>query len=178
MPVIPFGAPVQIAKRVTGVRVDPYMAYNFHVEADGLVIGGFTDVSGLTQEVEIKRQPVGGRNDSDVILPVKAKQTDLVLSRGMTDLDMFYGWFLQVQQLIAVKKSLTIYLLDDRSAPITWWDVSNAMPIRWDGPTLNSTTNAVAVEKITLAHEGVSRAGAARLLGAVRSGVSAAQSVL
>jgi len=46
-----------------GDRKDPYLAFDFLVEIEGLVVGGFTDVTGLQREVEVQDYREGGVNE-------------------------------------------------------------------------------------------------------------------
>ena len=41
---------------------DPFMGYNFLVEIGGVVIGGFSEVSGLSSEIELESYQEGGLN--------------------------------------------------------------------------------------------------------------------
>ena len=45
-----------------GIRNDPYFAFNFLVEIEGLVSWGFTEVTGLQVETEVEDYREGGRN--------------------------------------------------------------------------------------------------------------------
>jgi len=46
-----------------GDRKDPYLAFNFLVEIQGLTVGGFTEVTGLQVEVEVHDYREGGVNE-------------------------------------------------------------------------------------------------------------------
>src|SRR6266700_7895774 len=46
-----------------GGRRDPYLSYNFAVEIEGLVAGGFSEVSGLQTEIEVQEYREGGVNE-------------------------------------------------------------------------------------------------------------------
>lgn len=166
MPVIGFNTAAAIAKRTTGTRLDPFMAYNFHLEIDGLIVGGFEQVSGLSITTSVKKYREGGRNDSEHVFAEYTTFPDLVLKRGMSDVDQLYGWYYDITQGNIRRRSGTIYLLNDESVPVTWWDFTDAFPVKWEGPTLAASNNAVATESITLVHEGLKRSETARLLSA------------
>ncbi len=51
------------AQRLLGIRNDPYMPFNFLVEIEGLLVGGFTEVTGLTVETETEDFREGGVNE-------------------------------------------------------------------------------------------------------------------
>ena len=44
-------------------RVDPYMGFRFLVEIQGLIVAGFTEVTGLQAETEFEEIKEGGVND-------------------------------------------------------------------------------------------------------------------
>jgi len=46
-----------------GLRKDPYAGFNFLVEIDGLLVGGFTEVTGLQVETESHDYREGGLNE-------------------------------------------------------------------------------------------------------------------
>src|SRR2546427_12710925 len=46
-----------------GARSDPFLAFNFVVEIQSLVLGGFSDVTGLQKEIEVQDYREGGVND-------------------------------------------------------------------------------------------------------------------
>jgi len=50
---MPFG--LNASAGALGVRLDPYLGYNFLVEIDGLLAGGFREVRGLESSVEMGR---------------------------------------------------------------------------------------------------------------------------
>lgn len=169
MPVIGFGAGIALAKRVTGFRTDPFGAFNFHVEIDGLIVGGFSEVSGLSIETEVERKREGGVNDSEHVYFKSSKAADIQLKRGMADVDQLYGWYAEVAKGKIKRKNGTIYLLDNAGTPITWWDFFESFPIKWTGPTLNAESTAVATESITLVVQRIERSREARLAGTIRS---------
>ncbi len=157
MPVIGFGAAIGFAKRQTGARVDPFGAYNFHVEIDGMIVGGFSEVSGLSMETKIKRVREGGTNDFEHAFVEGTTSPDLLLKRGMSDVDALLGWYHDVIRGRIRRKNGTIYLQGKNGAVLTWWDFKEAIPFKWEGPALNAESGAIATESISLAHHGLTR---------------------
>ncbi len=68
----------------TGGRVDPYMNFNYLVEIDGITRARFSEVSGLTINVEPVEYREGG-NLHVVKLPGRASYGNITLRRGITD---------------------------------------------------------------------------------------------
>ncbi|HKJ66751.1 MAG TPA: phage tail protein, partial [bacterium] len=48
-----------------------------------------------------------------------------------------------------------ISLLNENHEPVMSWKVSNAFPVKIEGPGLNSTGNEAAIETLEIAHEGL-----------------------
>jgi phage tail-like protein len=46
----------------TGNRTDPYSAFNFLVEIDGVTVAGFSEVSGLTTETDVIEYRTGSED--------------------------------------------------------------------------------------------------------------------
>lgn len=172
MPTFGIGAGLMFAGRALGIRLDPYGAFNFLVEIEGIVAGGFTEVSGLDIATEVERLREGGVNDRVHILPKFTTQSDLVLKKGQTDLDLLWNWYANVVAGKIERKNGSLYLLDALGVPAMWWDFVEAYPIKWSGPSLNATGSAMAVEALTLVHHGLTKPKAAQILSAIRGGVS------
>ena len=64
-------------------RHDPYAAFNFLVEIDGVVTAGFSEVSGLASEVDVISYREGGELRVRQ-LPGLIEYPRLVLKRGLT----------------------------------------------------------------------------------------------
>src|SRR6185369_5006734 len=97
-------------------------------------------------------------------LPGRARYPGLVLSHGLTDIDTLYGWYDLTAKGIIRRHNLTVLLMDrDWTWPLMWWDVYDALPVKWMGPSLNAQTGTdVAVESLELAHRGIVKSDASR----------------
>lgn len=141
----------------TGTRTDPYRGYNFLVEIDGITQAGFQEVSGL----DASSDPIEYRegNDPNHVrkLPGLNKYSAITLRRGITDSDELWKWYQTVQVGKAERKNGSIVLLDDAGQEKLRWNFVNAWPTKWTGPSFNSTSNAVAVEALDIAHEEVKK---------------------
>ncbi len=168
MPTIGLNAAVALAGKALGVRLDPYGAFNFWVEIEGILAGGFTEVSGLDITTEMESVREGGLNDRVHKLPKWTTQSDLVLKKGQTDMDFLWSWYADVIAGKIARKNGSIYLLDTQGVPAMWWDFIEAFPIKWSGPTFNASQSAVAFESLTLAHHGLTKPGMSQALSAIR----------
>ena len=137
------------------MRKDPYMAFNYIVELDGIVSGGFSEVSGLSITTAVERKREGGENGFEHVFVKETSFPDLTLTRGLADFDSLYQWYIDVTQGKIKRKSGSIILLDEKYFPVMWWDFKDAFPTSWAGPSLNATASSVATEKFTVVHEGL-----------------------
>lgn len=140
-----------------GERRNPYMSFSFLVEIEGLIVGGFSEVSGLQVETEIEEIREGGVNDRIHKLPKITKYTNITLKRGITDSDELWNWY---QSVINgdIKKRGGFIVLMDRERNEKWrWNFLDAYPVKWVGPDLKADSNAVAIESLELAHSGIKK---------------------
>jgi len=136
-----------------GTRTDPYRAYNFLVEIDGIIQAGFQECGGLDTSTD----PIDYRegNDPNHVrkLPGLNKFTAITLKRGITDSDELWKWRMTVMQGKPDRRNGSVVLLDDTGAEKLRWNFHLAWPSKWTGPAFNSTGNAVAVETLEITHE-------------------------
>jgi phage tail-like protein len=164
-----------LGANLLGVRNDPYMSFNFLVEIEGLIVGAFTEVSGLQVETQVPDYQEGGQNEYVHRLPGPTRYpSNLTLKRGLTDIEALWSWHQDVVAGAIERKNGTIYLLDRMGVPAMWWDFKEAYPVKWSGPELKADGNSVAVETIELAHRGISKPALSSVAGALRGGVGAA----
>ena len=138
-------------------RADPYAAYNFRIEIEGLIAGGFSEVLGLNIETEVETIREGGANDIEYKLPKGTKYSDIILKRGITDSDFMWRWYDDVTHGKIKRKDGLIFLCDQTGSPLVTWGFVDAYPIKLDGPSFNATNNTIATETLTLAHHGLKR---------------------
>ena len=141
-----------------GTRSDPYLGFNFLVELDGVSAGGFSEVSGLTVEIEVEDYVEGGRNTFVHKLAGGAKYpSNLVLKHGITDSDELWEWYQTVLGGTIERKTLSVVLLDSTREERRRWEFIGCYPVRWVGPGLRAGTAEVAVESLELVHQGMYR---------------------
>ena len=118
-------------------------------------LSGFTDCSGLEVSIEVLEYMEGGVNGYVHKLPTRAKHTDIVLKRGLVYTSDLSSWIKQVASGTYQRKDGYIILCATNGLPAqTWWFV-RGLPTKWSGPTLSASQNGVAMESITISHEGL-----------------------
>src|SRR3954468_17189904 len=110
----------------TGERKDPFKTFNFLVAMDGLVVGGFSEISGLQIETEIEEYKEGGVNDYLHKLPKNSKYLNLTFKRGLTDSDVLWNWYRNVVTGKVERKNGSIILLNHAGDEKWRWNFSQA----------------------------------------------------
>jgi phage tail-like protein len=140
----------------TGARNDPYGQFNFLVEIDGLVVAGFSEVSGLTTDTNIIEYREGSEKVGTARkLPGLMKYNNIVLKRGWTADAQLWAWRKLVIDGKTQRKTGSIILLDESRSPALRWNFTAGWPSKWEGPALNAKTSEVAIETLEIAHEGL-----------------------
>ena len=141
----------------TGQRKDPFRAYNFRVEIDGISRAGFREASGL----DSSQDPVPYREGTDPLterkLPGLNKFSAISLKWGVTDDAELWNWRKLAAEGKVDRRNGSIILLDDTGAEKVRWNFVNGWPSKWTGPSLNATGNEVGIETLEITHEGVER---------------------
>lgn len=113
----------------------------------------FQSVSGLTVEYDFESYKEGGENRFEHKLPVRTRYSDLVLRRGMlSDSDVINWLKAALQNREFQPADIVISLLNEKAETIRSWNVTQAIPKKWQISDLNSTENAIVVETIELTY--------------------------
>jgi phage tail-like protein len=141
-----------------GDRKDPYRAYNFIVEMDGIARAGFREVSGL----DSSQDPIEYREGNDPLttrkLPGLVKYSNISLKWGITDDAELWDWRQKAVDGRVERKNGSIVLLNDAGDEVRRWNFRDGWPTKWTGPGFNATGTEVAIETLDIAHEGVTKA--------------------
>ena len=142
---------------VTGKKSYPYTSFRFRVEIEGITVAQVSEVTGLQIETETEPYEEGGVNDFVHQLPKRTKYQNIVLKRGITDLDGLWKWYQEVINGKHERKNVAIVLMDVTGEDKWHWEVENGFPVKWIGPELRADSNTVAFETIELAHHGIKK---------------------
>ena len=174
-------------------RRDPVAAYNFHISLTESAAGrgklvtsialqplianplaGFTECTGLEMSLETEDYHEGGNNGTVLKFPKWMKYSEITLKKGATNRTDLFDWCYGFSQGNAKRKDGVITLQDSRHKPYLAWGFRRGLPIKYSGPSLNAQQSAIAIESITIAHEGLFLlSGAAGLAAAIGGAASA-----
>jgi phage tail-like protein len=132
----------------------PAIFFELKLQVMGRTIGYFTEVSGLSGEMETLSYNEGGRNDRVHRLPTRMKHPNLVLKRGVTNRAELELWFDKVAAS-PEQKTIQLTMYNEGLEKIRGWSFENAYPVKWTGPTFNVGQNQFATEAIEIAHAGI-----------------------
>jgi phage tail-like protein len=134
----------------------------FLVVIDDINLGGWSRCQGLSVEFHPEFQAEGGNYGYKTILPGRVDYPKVTLERPMNGQDSgrVQGWLRMKANIWAPAansgggSTAEITLLDSHYQPVTKWSLRNAYPDSWKGPDLDAMTGGIAMEKLTLVHEG------------------------
>jgi phage tail-like protein len=130
-------------------------AFRFLVELDGLIVGGFSEVTGMKSEIEVKPYWEGGLNTHPHYMVQHTKYPNIVLKRGITNSSELWDWYNGAVQGKIKRKNGSILLYNLEGKEMCRWEFTDAFPVKWNGPDLNAATANVAIESIELVHGGL-----------------------
>ena len=134
---------------------------NFILEVDGVEIGTFNEVDGLTVEVESFDLEEGGQNHFAHHFPGRFSWPNLVLKRGIVNGDGLFDWLSKSSgegfegNGSKVERSTgAVTLVSELGERLRSWSFEGAFPVRWNGPTFVSGSNDSPSEELEIAHHG------------------------
>lgn len=146
------------AQAQTGNRVDPYRAYNFKLEIQGVQQGHFTECSGLGVKIQPIKYREGGDHQIIHAIPGPVEYADITLRYGLTSSQELWNWLKITMEGKVERKEVSIVLLDHEGANETMrWNLGNAWVSEWHGAVLNALGRDVAIESMTLVYESLER---------------------
>jgi len=139
----------------TGKRVDPLTTFSFFVEVEKIQQAAFSEFSGIQAEVEVFAYEEGGCNDYVHKLPGRTKFSNITLKRGLAETDDLWLWFQDVINGAVTRKNVSVVLYDAAHKEAKRWNFTRAYPVKWVGPAFKAGENAISIETLELAHEGM-----------------------
>lgn len=129
----------------------------FYVEIKDGIAASFTECGGLGVQIKKNVFREGGVNHQQRIYLGQAEFTDVTLKRGITDHPGFWNWLNEVfdETKATERKNVNILLFDRSGETMMSWTLIGAIPVGWKTPALQADGNAVAIEELTLAYEGL-----------------------
>jgi phage tail-like protein len=138
---------------------DPGISLRYELTIEACKLGTFTSVEGLEAEYEVLEYPEGGNNGFVHRLPGRLKYGMVKLSRAIDkDSGQLAAWFSSFSDKVT-PTTASISVQDGNKKEIARWNLVGAWPVKYHGPSLDSSKEAVAIETMELAHDGFTFAG-------------------
>ena len=131
--------------------------YNFAVQIDGMDELHFSEVTGLSVEV----QAIQYRSGTDLgtgakVLPGRISYEPVTLERGLARDLALWEWLSTIEGGQTDMRNVTISVLDEEHEPAIAFRLTSAWPSRLQLGRLDGLGNGVAIEKLTLTYERLS----------------------
>jgi phage tail-like protein len=140
---------------------DPLVAAYFSIDFQDGVNGAFRECTGLGSETQVVEYRATDAQGKPVLIrePGTMKFNDIVLKRGITDAMDMWSWRKDVEDgnMDKARRNGTITLHNQKGEPVAQWTIDRAWPSKLNGPTYDAKSNEVAIEELTITHEGYRR---------------------
>ncbi|HZN13476.1 MAG TPA: phage tail protein [Acidimicrobiales bacterium] len=138
--------------------VDPYRAYNFKLQIQGVTAGHFTECSSLGVKVHPIKYREAGNTQVTHCVPGQLEYADVTLRYGLTDSTELWDWFMSAVSGNVQRRNVSVLMLDSAGAnETTRWNLVNAWPSEWRGAPLDALRREVAIESVTLVFDELNR---------------------
>ncbi|HMT20650.1 MAG TPA: phage tail protein [Promineifilum sp.] len=132
------------------LRQHAHPAFRFLIDVGGDTQGVFTECTLPSVEWEVEEVKEGGLNAFTHQLPGRRKGTRVTLKNGVGAGGLM-SWYLQTMTGNFERRSITINLLDSQMKTIMTWVLEDALPVKWAGPDLKASDNAIAIQLLEFA---------------------------
>jgi phage tail-like protein len=141
---------------ILGSFLNVESTFRFIVIVESIYMGVFTECKLPSLDVKFTTVREGGANGI-YVLPTHYETGNLVLTKGIGLNSDLYDWYAEVaaRKWVKAKRSVLVAMIGGPiiKQPVAMWIFTGAMPVKWTGPTLKTSDNAVAIESLELTFE-------------------------
>lgn len=135
-------------------RDTPYLGFNFTLDLGTGVAAGFTEVSGLSHELDLVEYREGAdRRNTPRLLVGLHRVGEITLRRGLAGNLELYQWLRDALAGNAPRRNLVLNLLAEDRSPVMSWKLVNALPMKLTHGPLLAADSEVAIEELVIAPE-------------------------
>ena len=135
--------------------------YQFYLELDGITEAMFRECSGLSSENQVIEAYHATKDGKQILkkYPGPLKFGDISLKRGLTSDSNLWAWRREIEMgnVEANRKNGSVVIYDQANSEVARWNFVNGWPSKISGPSLSAGGNEIAIEEITIVHEGLER---------------------
>lgn len=139
--------------------VDPFRAYNFKLEIQGVTAGHFTEVTGF--DISVQAIPYREAGVGQVVrqIPGQVEYGAITLRYGLTTSRELWEWFMSSVRGKVERRNVSIVMVgSDGVEEVMRYNLVNAWASRWRGAALDALGREMAIESLTLAFDTLERA--------------------
>jgi phage tail-like protein len=140
---------------------DAIASYHFAVEIDGVEIAQFSELSGITSEIDVIELKENMKNGKPMIkkLPGARKPPTITLKRAKNSSKALWDWHYAMYQgkVATARKNGSIILNDYEGGEITRYNFTNGWVSKVTMGTLKAGSNEVLMEEISIVCEELER---------------------
>ena len=138
----------------TGDRRDPSRSFNFELQVGDVLLGAFSECSGLA----IEGDAVDYREGTELSPGVRKlvglrKYAAIVLKRGYAQDQSLWSWYQNIVNGVLDRRNVTIVVRNEERTPVLRWHAAGTLINKIEGPPLNARGNEVAIESVEVLHE-------------------------
>ncbi|WP_037362636.1 phage tail protein [Nakamurella lactea] len=137
------------------------LSSRFVFEVDGVEIGVFTAVQGLSVHSRTEDLHEGGQNGYTHKLPGPLEWPNIVFTHGLTQSDALFDWMNRTagEGFAAAGNKLTrstgaITAISNDGVRSRSWSLDGVFPVRWKGPDFDGTEESFLTEELEVTHHG------------------------
>ncbi len=137
----------------TAALTDIMTASQFAISIGGSEIARFSELSGISDEIQQSEYFEGGPQVTPQELLAKPKPPTVTLRRGLTaarEVFWLFQWYEAVRHDMSARESVTLTAYSADGEPVLRYWLENAFPTRIDIAPMKSGATEVRVERLTL----------------------------
>ena len=140
---------------------DPLVGFHFALDFGGVIVGFFTECSGIGSENEVIEHKVV-QDGKEIVMKIagRLKWENIVLKRGITSSMDIWDWRKDVVDgnLEKARRNGSIMMKDSQAnKTVAQWDFQRAWPVKVTGPQPKADSNEIGIEELTITHEYITR---------------------
>ena|SRR2546425_9629613 len=144
-----------------GLPSDALAGYHYSIEIDSVTIAQFSEVSGLTSELDVIDLKQNTPDGKFVIhkLPGNRKPPAITLKRAKNSSKDLWDWHQKIYQgsVSDARKNGSVVLYSYDQTEVARYNFTNAWPSKISMGTLNAGSNDVLMEEVTIVCEEIER---------------------
>lgn len=150
--------------------VDPTTVFNFGLEVGNVMVAAFTEVTGLSAQMDVFEYKEGGLNEHTHKFPGRTSFGNVTLKWGMTDDQELWDWYLKTlrwtssasgenpRRDVSIVSFASFKGSGSGTKPAAGrWTLVGAFPVKWTGPAWNTTQSNIAIESLEIAFRTMDR---------------------